>query len=365
MNQARNLENQVQQMKQPLGNAMQVDSGNSTSAATMQLLLNQMKSFQTQAGPVGSGQQMNCYECGKPGHIARECRNKGKQAKGQQMNCYECGVLGHIARDCKNKGKQGFNPIRGQVQPFSNLSGGMDLSGMLASQLMGMNAEKPSTLVWVTGISKECADPDFLCNIFGNYGNVRRIKFSKKKPDGALIEMQDPRHVAKVCRFLNDVKLGGERISVRRTKLTKVIISGDDETSKDYSKAIKEHWRYTKDSKFTKIIMKRLSHPTPLVMVSNVPAGKVSAVKNYIIESGYTVKGIEEGEPRKDEDKKPVSDNTFVIVELASTEEALSAVGKLHNTMPSSIGEKKTFQGRFNRGLVFTFAVKKEPKETV
>jgi len=273
-------------------------------------------------------------------------------------------MLGHIARDCKNKGRQAFNPIRGQVQPFSNLGAGMDLSGILASQLMGMNSEKPSTLVWVTGISKECADADFLCNIFGNYGNVRRIKFSKKKPDGALIEMQDPRHVPKVCRYLNDVKLGGERISVKRTKLTKVFISGDDENSKDYSKAIKEHWRFSKDSKFTKIVMKRLSHPTPLVLVSNVPAGKVSAVKNYIIESGYTVVGIEEGEPRKDEDKKPVSDNTFVVVELASTEEALSAVGKLHNTMPSNIGERKTYQGRTNRGLIFTFAYKKDSKET-
>ena len=130
----------------------------------------------------------------------------------------------------------------------------MYLSGMLASQLMGMNGEKSSTLVWVTGISKECADPDSLCNIFGNYGNVRPIKFSKKKPNGALIEMQDPRHVSTVCRYLNDVKLGGERILVKRTKLTKVFISGDDENSGDYSKAIKEHWRFGKDSNLRKLL---------------------------------------------------------------------------------------------------------------
>jgi RNA recognition motif-containing protein len=237
----------------------------------------------------------------------------------------------------------------------------MDLNGMLAAQLLGMKAEKPSTLVWVTGISKECADPDFLCNIFGNYGNVRRIKFSKKKPDGALIEMQDPRDVTKTCRFLNDIKLGGERISVKRTRLTKVFVSQDDENSKDFSKVIKEHWRYNKGSKFTKIIMKRASHPTPLILVSNVPEGKVSELKDYIIESGYTVKGIEEGKPRKEEDKKPTSNKTFVIVELASTEEAVSAVGKLHNTMPSNIGEKA--DQKFNRGLVFTFATKRESKD--
>lgn len=108
--------------------------------------------------------------------------------------------------------------VLGQV--FPNIGPGMDLNGMLAAQLLGMNEEKPSTCIWVTGISKECADPDFLSNIFGNYGNVRRTKFSKKKPDGALIEMQDPRDVTKTCRFLNDIKLGGERISVKRTRLT-------------------------------------------------------------------------------------------------------------------------------------------------
>lgn len=249
----------------------------------------------------------------------------------------------------------------------------MGLSGMLAAQLMGMNAPKPKTCLWVTGISKDCRDPDFLCNIFGNYGNVRRIKFSKKKPDGALIEMQDPRHVLKAYRFLNNLKLGGEYISVAPSKIEKVFVTSDDVNSKDYSRAIKEHWRYRKDSKFTKIVMKRLSHPTPHLLVSNIPEGKISQLKNYIMESGYTVKEIEEGKPRKEkeieegkirkqEDSKPRS-NTFAVVELASTEEAVSAVGKLHNTMPSNIGEKKTDQFGKTNGLVFSFTSKKELTE--
>ena len=33
-----------------------------------------------------------CYNCGKPGHISRECK--------EGPECYDCGSLGHIARDC-------------------------------------------------------------------------------------------------------------------------------------------------------------------------------------------------------------------------------------------------------------------------
>ena len=36
-----------------------------------------------------------CYDCGKAGHFAKECKNKM-----QSYKCFSCDKIGHLARDC-------------------------------------------------------------------------------------------------------------------------------------------------------------------------------------------------------------------------------------------------------------------------
>lgn len=38
-----------------------------------------------------------CYNCGKGGHISRDCKDPRKEREPQ---CYNCGECGHMARDC-------------------------------------------------------------------------------------------------------------------------------------------------------------------------------------------------------------------------------------------------------------------------
>merc|ERR1712141_350411 len=154
---------------------------------------------------------------------------------------------------------------------------------------MGTGEEKPERgrCVWVTGLPEDYQDADKLVNIFGNFGNVRKVVFSEKKPDGALIELDDSRGSIKAVVNMNGQKLDGQAIKVSFTKINHAGLKADDAKSKDVTQA-KENWRFTnnKEAKFRKICMSRLRKLSSNVIVSNVPEGKSDLLKKYIIESG-------------------------------------------------------------------------------
>jgi len=262
---------------------------------------------------------------------------------------------GQRSKPAMKKDFGGKAPTKPSMNKNSNLA---NLLTILAG---GEVQAERGRCVWVTGLPEEYQDADKLINIFGNFGNVRKVVFSVKKPDGALIELDDSRGCIKAVVNMNGKKLDGQAIKVSFTKIDQAGMK-DDAKSKDVRKA-KENWRFTgnKEAKFRRICMSRLRGGlSSSVIVSNVPEGKSDLVKKHIIESGYTVKSIE-GSKRPEDKDKPSTGYSMALVELASVEEAIAAVANLHNSWPKKFGTMKNDRFGNARGLVFSLAgVKKE-----
>lgn len=307
-------------------------------AQVVQLLLNQVKTLQDQVTQLSS-KTPQCPEVPVP-----SMPNPGQMDLKAVMNARLQGLQG-----IPGYGAPDFSGVQG-MSGF----GASDFSGV-----QGMNnslgATSPS--IWVSNIPDDFRNTKAISNIFGNFGNVMRVKFSRKKPDGALVQMQEPSHAAKCCQFLNGVKLPGGKIRVTPSKIEQIIINPheDSDQAKDFSGGYEHRYRDL-NSKFAQTCLQRLGRPTCVLMVANIPEDKMSELKAYIIESGYTVENMEEGKKKGTNDETKGEPNKkrthFAFVELSSTEETVSAVARLHGTIPKSIADGRS------RRLVFSFTTK-------
>merc|ERR1719189_2002260 len=110
------------------------------------------------------------------------------------------GMMNLLKASKTPKGSMQNKGGKGPAKPSLNSNG--NLANLLKS-LTGGEVQERGRCVWVTGIPEDYQDADKLLNIFGNFGNVRKIVFSEKKADGALIELDDTRGAVKAVANMN------------------------------------------------------------------------------------------------------------------------------------------------------------------
>jgi len=313
--------------------------------AQMLVLLNQVKNLESQL-QMSQNQAM----------AANSMMGSNPAAMGVNMNLIN--MLSQIqSKSIKSEKSNAFKGNAGYGSGMSN----MGFGNLLATVPGTAGQEERGRCIWITGLPESYQNADKLSNLFGNFGNVRKVVFTEKKPDGALIELDDVRGCVKAVANMRGKKLDGQEIKISFTKIDQAGMKNDDK-SKDFRKA-KETWRYTsnKDSKFRKICCSRLRNLSNSVLVSNLPEGKADQLKKLIIESGYTVKSMT-GSQKPVDESKPKPDYTTAVVELASVDEAIDAVANLHNSWPKKFGAMRKDRFDRERGLIFTLVGAKQIK---
>ena len=191
----------------------------------------------------------------------------------------------------------------------------------------------------VSSLPEDIATPDYLCNLFGFYGDVQRVKILRNKRDCAIVQMAKP-HQANLCRnFLDQCKIDGKRICVSYSRMTSIKLPADnghddDAKTKDFS-SVKGVHRF-RNPNLAQKLLKNLCAPTSMLHIANLPEnfatdGKLDELKSYFVDSGFTVKDAQECG----------KDGSMALIQLGSVEEAISALAKLHNMIPQKIGTKK------------------------
>jgi len=334
-------------------------SGNNANA--VELLLNQVKALQDQVTQLTSKQPTSEISVPPASNAGFEAMasmpNSGMDlktmmaARMQGLNVPAYGATNNMAAQGV-MGAQGMIGAQGMV----GSQGMMGAQGMLGTQgMIGNQMQDESPTVWITGVPEDFRNTKAIANILGNFGNVMKVKFSRKKPDGVLVQMQDSSQAERCVNCLNYIELEGGKLKVSPSKITNVTIvqHEDPELGRDFSRGFDHRFRDL-NSKFTQICLNRVGRPTNILMVNNIPVDKMSEAKAYIIESGFDVEEFKEGPKKKNDTEGETNKKTthYAFVEFTSAGDAIKAVARLHNTLPSSIGEGKM------RRLAFTFTSK-------
>ncbi len=173
----------------------------------------------------------------------------------------------------------------------------------------------------VSNLDDTQTECDHLFTLFGVYGDVQRVKILFNKKDTALVQLAEPQQAMLAMNHLDKVRLWGKQIRVMPSRHTNVQMPKEGQPdaglTKDYSNSSLHRFKKPGSKNYSNIYP-----PSATLHLSNIP----STVEEDDLRAAFAAANL------------PVQafkffpkDRKMALVQLASVDDAISALVKLHN----------------------------------
>lgn len=250
------------------------------------------------------------------GGMDRSMGNMGGMHRG--MGGMGGGPMGNMGPGMGGMGGMGSGPMGG-MGPGMGLAG--PGPGNQAFSGMGFPGGNGQSVLLVSNLDEEQTEPDNLFILFGNYGDVQRVKIMFNKKDTALVQMTNPQQALLAMTNLDKVRLYHKIIRVVHSKHGAVQLParGQDDggLTKDYGNSQLHRFKKPHSKNFNNICP-----PSNVLHLSNIPETVEDAdIQQAFEDEGLTVENF----------KFFTNNRKMALIQLASVDEAVTGLVKLHN----------------------------------
>lgn len=185
----------------------------------------------------------------------------------------------------------------------------------------GGGASSTGSVLLVSNLDEDQTECDHLFTLFGVYGDVQRVKILFNKKDTALVQMAEPQQALVAMNHLDKVKLWHKQIRVMPSKHTSVQLPKEGQPdaglTKDFTNSSLHRFKKPGSKNYSNIYP-----PGPTLHLSNIPSSvEEDELKGAFNSIGLTVVAF----------KFFPKDRKMALVQLASVDEAIVGLVKLHN----------------------------------
>jgi len=208
---------------------------------------------------------------------------------------------------------------------MGGMGGGMGLAGPgpgnQAFSGMGFPGGSGQSVLLVSNLDEDQTETDNLFILFGNYGDVQRVKIMYNKKDTALVQMSNAQQALLAMTNLDKVRLYDKVIRVVHSKHGAVQLParGQDDggLTKDYGNSPLHRFKKPHSKNFNNICP-----PSSVLHLSNIPDSvEDSDIQQAFEDEGLTVENF----------KFFTNNRKMALIQLGTVDEAVMGLVKLHN----------------------------------